>query len=350
MGSIRKITASTTIDKSQLGILQVIDASTDVILTVTSDSTMSPLDTFYICNRSGSKYTVVGDKGVEVLTVGGSINNTKGSISAVTNTGANSWSFYGDLSEGSVVVTPPEPELPAAESKQINRQFAITEWGNKQWGKYCLPDNTTNKYPVIVFFHGVGETGSTEASLSKLNTHGIPWLLNSGVALEFENPKTKKKQRFISLALQDQYFSPELSRILFILQNDEILKNRVDLNNIFLTGLSAGGQMILNGVTTSSEISAKVKAIVPMSAASWTNRTDAQISYWKGKPTWAFHGKADKVAAYQNTEKFINSCGGKWTQLPSGHGDWNSIYTPNYKELIDGYNMNIYEWLASKVS
>lgn len=340
--SIRIITGNATLDKSQLNILQSVNSATDIVLTVLNDASLNPLDTFYVHNRTGKKISVVGVNGVVVNSVEGNINELKNSISAITNTGTNEWSFFGSLTVGTVI-PPDPPTLPPASSKQIDKQFVITEWGHKKWGKYCLPDDTTNKYPLIVFFHGLGETGSTQASLSKLNSHGTPYLLNQGTPLEFTSPKTGKKQRFISLALQDQYWSPDVSQVLYAIENDDILKNRVDMSAIFLTGLSAGGQQILNGVTTSAVISNKIKGIVPMSSAAWSNISNANL--WKGKPTWAFHGLQDTVAAYQVTQGFINNCGGKWTKLPTGHGNWNSVYSPSYKE--DG--MNIYEWMLNQL-
>lgn len=230
---------------------------------------------------------------------------------------------------------------------QQTRQFTINQWGSKKWGLYKLPDATEKKYPVIIFMHGRGEAGTTESDLSKLLTHGVPYILSQGTALTFTNPLTGLQNSFISIALQDPYWSPDITEMMFIIDNDPVLKSRIDQNGIFVTGLSAGGQMCINSILTIAEITNRIRAVVPMSAAGGVN--DANYPLGVGKPIWAFHGKQDTVCPYQITESFVSHLGGKWTQLPLGHGGWNGVFTTSFKDWVNGFYVTIYEWLLMQM-
>ena len=230
--------------------------------------------------------------------------------------------------------------------RQVKHKFITTEFGHTKWGLYRIPDQTRTKYPVIVFMHGVGEAGSTEADLSRLLTHGTPWLISQGTNLEAINPINGQLVKFISIALQNPTWSAEITDVMFALKNDPAFKERVDWRGVYVTGLSAGGQNCMNSLLTSQAITDSIRAIVPMSSAgaNWTN-----ISWARHKPVWAFHGLADQVAPYQNTQRFCDSIpGSRWTKLPNGHGPWNPYYSMSYRESISGISMNIYEWMLSK--
>ena len=83
----------------------------------------------------------------------------------------------------------------------LKHEFVTSDWG-KKWGLFYTP-NDTLKHPVIAFFHGVGEagTGSSDAALSKLQTHGVFNFIKSGNKMEFINPVNGKLTKFICIAL-----------------------------------------------------------------------------------------------------------------------------------------------------
>lgn len=231
-------------------------------------------------------------------------------------------------------------------ANQIKHKFVTTSFGHTKWGLYNLPDGTATKYPVIVFMHGVGESGSTEADLSKLLKHGTPWLLSQEVNLSFTNPINGRQSKFISIAIQNPTWSTEITDVFYALKNDPILKDRVDWRGVFVTGLSAGGQNCMNSLLTSINITDSIRGIVPMSSAGYNS---TNIMWAVGKPVWAFHGLQDATTPYQVTQGFINIVGGRWTQLPITHSGWNNIYTVVYKENINGFLVNIYEWMLMQM-
>src|SRR3954447_8266663 len=54
--------------------------------------------------------------------------------------------------------------------------------------------NTSKKFPLIIFLHGIGERGNGTTELSMLTYHAIPRLLASGATMQFTNPSTGQKE------------------------------------------------------------------------------------------------------------------------------------------------------------
>lgn len=209
----------------------------------------------------------------------------------------------------------------------ITKQFKIASWTANYWGVLYIPDNITGKVPLVVFNHGAGETGSTEAATSKLYSNGPLNFIKSGW-----------KPAFMVLALQNPSWSPTATSIDYVLKNDpDILKNW-DGKNCLVTGLSAGGE---STVLFMDQFDNPTFAYVPMSPAG-----DATLKN-PSRPhrTWFFSGDVDYH--FTDTAKSLAALTkGKLTIFKGGHCCWNTFYNPNYKE--DG--KNIYEWAFSSVT
>ena len=236
----------------------------------------------------------------------------------------------------------------------VKRLYQVGQWGNTKWGLEYLPDDFytsgTQKYPIIFFFHGIGETGSTEGSLYKLCTHGPSYFIaNASYNMQFVNPNTGQTQKFIYVALQDPYWSPSVTEIWYIIKNNPRLKDRI--SNIFYTGLSAGGQQTMMSILTNQEMADGITGVVPMSSAGW-DKNGVQYARNSGVKAWCFHGITDGTCSYTTTRDFNDSLGpakSRWTNLPPTHSNWNSVYTKDYTETFNGHTMNIYEWMLSVI-
>lgn len=209
----------------------------------------------------------------------------------------------------------------------IKRQFA-TAAGVRHWGYIHTPADRTKKYPVVFFFHGVGEAGKTEADATKLLAHGPQYHVNRGW-----NPD------IIIIALQHHTWSFPPEHMAYTLANDPDVK-ALGNGKVMATGLSAGGA---NVVEVMKRFHSPNYVYVPMSPAIGVINTYPNYTY----KVWGFVGNNDQTTkgALQGLYDMQAKIGAKVTVYQGGHGGWNTYYNPAYKE--DG--KNIYEWAFDSV-
>lgn len=202
-------------------------------------------------------------------------------------------------------------------------------------------------WPVLVFFHGVGEAGKD------INRMINSWFLSpikNGTALPI-------LEEFIVIAVQDPAnWSPYPNTIRyawnFIMDK---MKLRIDENRIYTTGLSAGGQTSIMYGCWDESFAGKIAAVVSLSPAALEQQAVKNIGFF-GKystPVWFVAGSqvgdgafADNARVYV---KAINASGGDalLTLHNAGHGGWDKIYNGSVTRQVDGKNLNIYEWMLS---
>lgn len=243
---------------------------------------------------------------------------------------------------------------------QIVKRFTTSAEGATKWGLIHYPSDfftTQQKYPLMVFNHGIGESGGEESLLPRLNRNGPGWYIaNQAWNLRVTSPSNGRPYEFLYFALQDGISSPSPEEIMYVINNDPVLRDRIDRNGIFITGISVGGGSTIRATLTSREVSASIAAIVPMSAAETYNTTDLSLAMEMKIPVWAFHGLLDSVALarvttapYIEAMTKVNPLKTRWTQLPLRHSGWNTLYSPGYRENFNGVSMNVYEWMLSNM-
>ena len=146
-------------------------------------------------------------------------------------------------------------------------------------------------YPLLVFLHGT-EEGSTSHDLSKIYNSSTA----GGPAYFIEQKLWPSSSPFIVISPQANYgVSTTAAELEFIL-TDIISKYRIDISRIYLTGLSAGGEGILeyigkiDGLGHTVPATHKIAAFMPMSA---TMNATYQQQYAKqivadNVQTWGF--------------------------------------------------------------
>lgn len=235
------------------------------------------------------------------------------------------------------------------------KQFRVNSSGAKLWGILYLPEGyqeSTGTYPIMVFCHGVGEAGSSEASAEALYAHGPLGFAKAGHRMEFTNPADGKQYRYILFALQDPSWSPSASEIAYALKNDVFPAYKIDRSRVIVTGLSAGGASTLEAITTTGALEI-FTAAVPMSPASSGNTANIAATAAAGIRSMGFSGNADGSF----TEN-LNAFTAKLNQTAPGtarsyiylgaHGGWSTFYDPAYKSNLWGGQLSIYEFgLAS---
>jgi predicted peptidase len=213
--------------------------------------------------------------------------------------------------------------LPNARSAQQEKHFeakiAVTA---KLDYLLFLPEGceTSNKkWPLMLFLHGAGESGS---DVARVKTHGPPKIV-----------ETKPDFPFILVSPQSpgRGWNPDTLNALL----DEIMgKYPVDKDRIYLTGLSMGGYGTWALAAAHPE---KFAAIVPICGGG--NPADA--SKLAKLPIWVFHGAKDPTVPLRRSEEMveaIKAAGGdiKFTVYPeAGHDSWTETYN----------NPELYKWL-----
>lgn len=228
----------------------------------------------------------------------------------------------------------------------------VASYGATQNALISLPDDyssTTEKYPLIIFLHGYGEIGNSTADLSKQLKQGLPAVIAKGVKIQATNPVDGKLYKFIVLSPQHHGWTTEPAAIDYMLK--ELTKAyRIDTNRFYLTGLSAGGQGVIQAVTYSQTLTSKFAAIVPMSPSAPDNSFIKRFSFFKeGPAAWFFSGKSDPGNYTDNARRYNDSINryspgaSRLTLYSGGHCCWTGIYDPSFREG----GLNIYEWMLT---
>ena len=211
-----------------------------------------------------------------------------------------------------------------AQSNNMHRQTAKTyksNSGEMQYLLYLPENNPGTDLPLILFLHGSGERG-TDIELVK--KHGPPKLAE------------KKDFPFVIVSPQcpnDTWWDVNLLNELL---DEVILKNKVDKNRVYLTGLSMGGY---GTWSLAAKFPEKLAAIAPICGGGDPS-TVLQI---KSIPTWVFHGAKDSVVPLAKSEEMVvalRNAGGfvTFTIYPeAGHDSWTDTYNNNA----------LYEWFLN---
>jgi len=179
------------------------------------------------------------------------------------------------------------------------------------------------KWPLILFLHGSGERGY---DINKVKDNGLP-----------KNVDTEPDFPFIVIAPQcspDEWWSPpELNGLLDRMEQ----KYRVDLDRVYLTGLSMGGYGSWALATESPE---RFAAVVPICGGGDPDDA-ARI---KDLPIWVFHGGKDPTVPIQQSQKMVDALkklgsSVKFTIFPEAkHDSWTQAYAMP----------ELYEWLLQQ--
>ncbi|MDP4282601.1 MAG: prolyl oligopeptidase family serine peptidase, partial [Bacteroidota bacterium] len=188
-----------------------------------------------------------------------------------------------------------------------------------------LPENygkVNKKWPLIIFLHGSGERGN---NLELVKKHGPP--------------KIVEKQPdfpFIVVSPQIAEYSGWSSIELNALLDDVIAHLSVDIDRIYLTGLSMGG---FGTWSFAIDYPDRFAAIAPISGGGDSDR----VCQLKNMPVWVFHGAKDNVVPIERDKEMVDAlkeCGGnvKFTIYPdAGHDAWTETYD----------NPELYKWFLS---
>jgi hypothetical protein len=186
--------------------------------------------------------------------------------------------------------------------------------------------DSTERWPLIIYLHGGTPRGT---DLNRLYAYGIPDQIYRGREFPFIiiAPQCPLNHRWSTDLWFEKFFE------------EVTTKFRVDLNRVYLTGVSLGGS---GTWFLAAKHPDKFAAIAPI--AGFTGHMDfigENLERLEGMPIWAFHGKADLVVEYEDSEKIVNRLKGmknriRFTAEPNvGHEIHWSVYPGN--ELYDWF-------------
>jgi predicted peptidase len=201
-----------------------------------------------------------------------------------------------------------------------SKQVSIHPWVNGYWEYF--PDNwdKVKKLPLIIFFHGIGET-FPKKSLQAYSDVGLP---------------LKIKQS--GMPQDCVVFMPQLNSnwagggtVQAII--DWAVKNyAVDTNRIYLTGPSMGGGSIMDFADQGRV--QEIAAMLPICPASWFNTAFAQKYFDAGTPIRFYHSEDDSVVSPASSKSWTDSLNklGIKPQVTRvslngyGHNCWDYVY------------------------
>jgi len=187
------------------------------------------------------------------------------------------------------------------------------------------------KWPLILFLHGMGERGDAPEDLEIVKVYGPPMIVEREVDFPFivASPQCPA----------ESYWSAELDELEALL--DEIVATyAVDLDRVYLTGLSMGGYGAWGLALRHPE---RFAAIAPI-AGGYVHGSDEvpeSICDLKDVPIWVFHGALDTTVLPRQSEVMVDAlraCGSdvRFTLYPDAeHDSWTETYD----------NPELYTWL-----
>jgi predicted peptidase len=177
------------------------------------------------------------------------------------------------------------------------------------------------RWPLILFLHGAGERGD---DLELVKRHGIPKIV-----------ERQKDFPFITVSPQcpkGSWWTAEIEALSALL--DKIEESyAVDVDRIYLTGLSMGGYGTWHLAMAHPD---RFAAIAPICGGG----DPEKACVLKDVPVWVFHGAKDPVVPLEESESMVQAlkaCGGKvrFTIYPDAeHDSWTQTYD----------NPELYKW------
>jgi len=203
-------------------------------------------------------------------------------------------------------------------------------------------------YPLLVFCHGIGERGNGgPTDLTKVINNGPPKLMANGT---FPVSFTVGGKTFKFIAICPQFINwPSPVNVNAVIDY-ATSHYRVDMNRIYVTGLSMGGGAVWSYAGDNSAYAMKIAAIVPVCGAAPGVLSKDRIMANANLPVWATHNDGDPTVSVWNTINNVNYINQAPAPNPNAkmtiftaasHNAWTKSYDPNFREG----GLNVYEWM-----
>jgi len=228
-------------------------------------------------------------------------------------------------------------------------------------------DYGTQKHPLIVFLHGIGERGNGTTQINNVTANAIPKFCAAGATMRFTVGGVTSSFVVLSPQLSTGfgYWPPFYVREMIKYAKANL---QIDTNRIYVCGLSLGGGGTWRAITDATgfdyTFDSKIAAAAPVCGTQ--EETDADFYATIGAnhiPVWAFHSMDDgtvPVGCTQHAEILgnmtgVNSPAIKFTYYQTGghSGAWINAFDTGHitrTTIVGGVatsftaNPNLYEW------
>jgi len=200
--------------------------------------------------------------------------------------------------------------------------------------------NPSKNYPVLMFFHGLGELGQNDGDEYRIiNAGGPPRMIRDGQEMEY-------------IVVSPQAYNDGWGPVKYATQGwlAEVLDqikgtNRVDAERVYLTGLSLGGRAVYK---LAEDRPTSIAAMLPASGVyDWWLK--GNTCTYKNVPFWGFANSGDPIVNINsNMNSFISTVNGCQPAPTTPH--LTTIYNSNQHDSWSAmYNTgDVYQWLLSK--
>lgn len=218
-------------------------------------------------------------------------------------------------------------EDPAA-GKQVEQVLKVGENQSIPYLLFLPQAYDTNKWPLMLFLHGRGESQGPLASVKKW---GPPRRLEHGERLPYivASPQCPPTE---------SWAQPGQQALLVALLDHLVKEYHVDPDRIYLTGLSMGG---FGSWRLAADHPERFAAVVPVCGGG----KPEDASKLKDLPIWVWHGVDDPTVPFRRSEEMVEaikkagSTTIRFTGLEHiGHNSWEAAYA----------SPDLYSWLEKQ--
>ncbi|TDX01906.1 fibronectin type III domain-containing protein [Dinghuibacter silviterrae] len=194
--------------------------------------------------------------------------------------------------------------------------------------------NDGKKYPLFIFFHGLGEAGPVTDNETQLY-HGGQFFQTSVDNGTFDG--------YVLCMQSTGFFSSGQYTAISSIIDYMIANNKVDISRIVINGLSAGGQACWGFFQAYAQY---VAGVLPMSAMSLSFEAPSIVNQLKYTPYWYFQGGQDVAPAPATTAQvlpYFYAAGANFNYTlftTQGHDTWDSAWLePNFFTFVNACNI-----------
>jgi predicted peptidase len=197
--------------------------------------------------------------------------------------------------------------------------------------RQLVPDYAiSGKYPLVIFLHGSGERGNDNEAQLKWGV--LNFATDENMKLQpaiVIAPQCPKESQWYNFSDKDNSLLPQASKpmgLVIELIKETMKKYPVDLNRIYITGLSMGGYGTFDAISRYPDLFA---AAVPVCGAGDLTKA-ALIAHI---PIWIFHGALDGAVDPIHSQDMLKALSKEgahpgFTQYPEvGHFSWIAAYS-----------------------